>query len=406
MSTTAKLGKKIYLDHASATAIDPEVLKKMLPYFSPVYGNPSSMHTSGRRAGQALRRARADVASVINSLPSEVIFTSSGTESDNLALIGTARAYRSQGNHIVISSIEHKAVIEAAELLKKDGFYVSVVPVLHDGLVDIAQCVSLVNEKTILVSVMYANNEIGTIEPIKEIAAALKNFRGSRPFPLFHTDACQAAGALSLDVRELGVDLMTLNGAKIYGPKGTGILYKRSGVRIDPLIVGGEQEMNLRGGTENLPLIIGFAEALKKVDTKRTSESARLTILRDYFIKRLFHEVPGAILNGHPRERLPGNIHISIPHVEGESMLLMLDTYGIEVSTGSACSALDLKPSHVLLAIGQSSEFAHGSIRFSLGRETTKREIEDVMKVFPGIVENLRGISALTSCAMNIPANI
>lgn len=400
MSTSAGSDRAIYLDHASSTAIDPEVLRKMLPYFSSEYSNPSSMHKSGRKAGQALRKARADVAGILNAAPSEIIFTGSGTESDNMALIGAARAYRSQGNHIVISSIEHKAVLEAAKLLEKEGFYVSIVPVDEKGKVDVKECMKLVRETTIIVSIMLANNEIGTIEPIKEIACAIKEFRKNRPFPLLHTDACQAAGSLSLDVKELGIDLMTLNGAKIYGPKGIGILYKKTVVMIAPLIVGGEQEMNLRAGTENLPLIVGFAEALKKVEAKRKGESERLSKLRDYFIAQLLEKIPGAILNGHPTERLPNNVHISIPYVEGESMLLMLDTYGIEASTGSACSALDLKPSHVLLAIGQSSEFAHGSIRFSLGRTTTQREIDLVMEVFPRIVEELRKISALTSDAV------
>jgi cysteine desulfurase len=369
----------------------------MLPYFSSDYGNPSSMHTSGRKAGQALRKARTDVAGILNAIPSEIIFTGSGTESDNMALVGVARAYKSQGNHIVISSIEHKAVLEATKDLEYEGFEVSVVPVDEKGKVDVNECMKLVRETTIIVSIMLANNEIGTIEPVKEIASAIKEFRKQKPLPLMHTDACQAAGALSLDVKELGVDLMTLNGAKMYGPKGTGILYKKTGVQIAPLIVGGEQEMNLRAGTENLPLIIGFAEALKKVEAKRKDESERLSKLRDYFIAQLTKKIPGAILNGHPTERLPNNVHISIPNVEGESMLLMLDTYGIEASTGSACSALDLKPSHVLLAIGQSSEFAHGSIRFSLGRTTTQREIDRVLQVFSGIVEDLRKISALTS---------
>ncbi len=309
-----------------------------------------------------------------------------------------ARANLAAGDHVIISAIEHKAIIESARKLEAEGFDGTFLPVDRYGLIDVEECLGCITPRTVLVSVMYANNEIGTIEPIKELAAAIKERRAQGgAFPLLHTDACQAAGFLPLNVKELGVDLMTLNGSKIYGPKGIGALYKRRGMKMAPLIVGGEQEMNLRAGTESVPLIVGFAEALKAADGSREAESARLSALRDYFMKRLRAEIPGAIINGHPDRRLPNNVHVSIPKIEGESILLMLDERGIEASTGSACSAHDLKPSHVLLALGQSADLAHGSIRFSLGKRTTQGEVDRVMEVFPGIVEYLTSISALTA---------
>jgi len=380
--------------------MDPAVLKAMLPYYSAEYGNPSSMHSSGRRAGGVIARVRREVADILNALPGEIIFTGSGTESDDTAILGVARASRTYGDHVIISSIEHKAVLESAHALQKEGFSVSIVPVGSDGILDVKACMKLVTDKTVLISVMYANNEIGTIQPIAELGKAIRAFRGEKAFPLFHTDACQAAGALDLDVKRLGVDLMSLNGSKIYGPKGVGVLYKKFGVTIEPLIVGGEQEAHLRAGTESVPLIVGFGAALAASNTMREKESARLIVLRDYFIAGLLKKIPTAILNGHPTKRLPNNVHISIPHVEGEAILLMLDREGVEASTGSACSAYDLKPSHVLLAIGQTAEFAHGSIRFSLGRSTTKKDLDRVLEVFPPITQRLSNISALTALSL------
>ncbi|MFA6158800.1 MAG: cysteine desulfurase family protein [Candidatus Paceibacterota bacterium] len=397
MSPIVEYDKTIYLDHAATTPLDPEVLAVMMPYFDGRYGNASSMYASGRRSGQVLREARQAVAEILNALPEEIIFTGSGTEADNMAILGVARANRTAGDHIIISSIEHKAVTESAKKLEREGFSVSVLPVGRDGLVSVEACLALITSRTTLVSVMYANNEIGTIEPIRELADAVRKLRGANPFPLFHTDACQAAGALSLDVQELGVDLMSLNGSKIYGPKGVGALYKKRGVRIDPVIVGGEQEMSLRAGTESVPLIVGFAEALKRADDGREGESRRLSVLRDYLIERLRKEIPGLVVNGHLEKRLPNNVHVSIPHVEGESMLLMLDTHGIEAGTGSACSAHDLKPSHVLAAIGQDADLMHGSVRFSLGKPSTREQMDRVMEVFPEVVRYLTSISALTA---------
>lgn len=397
MSTIAESDKTVYLDYAAATPIDPEVLQTMLPYWDKRYGNASSMHESGRRAKGAIDSARAAVAEVLHCEPQEIIFTGSGTESDNAALLGAARAARARGNHVIISAIEHKAVLESAGQLKNEGFEVSILPVNARGVIDVDACLKLVTGKTVLVSVMYANNEIGTTEPIQKLSAALRALRAGSHFPYLHTDACQAAGFLTLNVDELGVDLMTLNGSKIYGPRGIGVLYKKKGVPFLPLIVGGEQESHLRAGTESVPLIVGFAAALKKAERIRGTESVRLTALRDFFIDKLLKKIPNAMLNGHPTERLPNNIHISVPYIEGESILLMLDRHRIEASTGSACSAYDLQPSHVLLALGQSAELAHGSIRFTLGRNTTKEELEYVLNILPGIVERLTRLSALTA---------
>lgn len=411
MSKNAKLDKEIdnktegvvYLDYAATTPMDPRVLDFMLPYFSSRFGNASSMYGSGRRAARAIADAKAVVARVLSCNSEEIIFTGSGTESDNFALLGVARANRAHGKHIIISAIEHKAVLEPAKQLEHEGFEVSVAPVLKSGLLDLVAFERLLRDDTLLVSVMYANNEIGTVEPIAEIAALIKEHRmparglAAKQFPLLHTDACQAAGFLSLNVRELGVDLMTLNSSKIYGPKGVGLLYKKSGVRIEPLIVGGEQEGGLRAGTESVPLIVGCTEALRLAEKERKEESARLTEMRDYFIERLRTKIPEASLNGHPTIRLPNNAHLSFPHIEGESILLMLDRVGVEASTGSACSARDLRPSHVLLALGQDAELAHGSIRFSLGRYTTREELDYTLSVLPGIVRRLNSLSALTA---------
>lgn len=397
MSNTAQSGNTVYLDYAATTPTDPRVLVHMLPYFSGSYGNASSMYESGRRAAHAIYEAKSAVARIISSAPEEIIFTGSGTESDNFALLGIARANRASGRHIIISAIEHKAVMESAKQLEREGFEVSIAPVMRDGLIDMAKFAALLRHDTILVSVMYANNEIGTIEPIADIAALIKKKRGQKQFPLLHTDACQAAGLLPLSVLALGVDLMTLNGSKIYGPKGVGLLYKKNGIRIEPLIMGGEQEGGLRAGTESVPLIVGCAEALRLAEAAREEEAARLTGLRDYFLERLREKIPEAELNGHAEKRLPNNVHFSFPHIEGESILLMLDHAGVEASTGSACSARDLRPSHVLLALGQDAELAHGSIRFSFGRYTTKEELDYCLSVLPGIVRRLNELSALTA---------
>src|SRR3989338_6178732 len=387
--------KEIYLDYAALAPIDKGVLRKMLPYFDSKYGNPSSLHKNGRRARQALEKARGKIAQMINALPEEIIFTSSGTEADNLALIGVARANRGRGNHILISAIEHKAVLEAAKFLEKEGFEIGIIPVDQYGMIDVKKFLTLVKKETILISVMYVNNEIGTIEPVQILASILKKINPNHR-PLFHVDACQATNLMPLDVNELGVDLMTINSSKIYGPIGVAVLYKKIGILLEPLMVGGEQEKNVRAGTENLPFVIGFAEALKKTVKIRKIEYQRFKKLETYFTKKLKEKIPNVLFNGHPQNKIPSTVHVSISSIEGESAILMLDNYGIRASTGSACSTFDLRPSHVLLAIGQDPDLVHGSIRFSMGRSTTKKDLNIVLRVLPKIVDKLRGISALT----------
>ncbi len=388
---------RIYLDHAAATPLDPEVLAEMLPYFGPEYGNPSSIHASGRRAARAITSARSRVAKILGAQDDEIIFTGSGTESDTLALLGAARANASRGRHIVISAIEHKAVMESARALEREGFEVTVAPVDKHGVVTTDAVVRLVRDDSVLISIMLVNNELGTVLPVAPIAAALRERRAKTGLPLLHSDACQAAGFLQLDVRALGVDLLTLNGSKVYGPRGIGVLYVKRGTRLTPLILGGAQEQGLRAGTESVPLIAGMAAALIKAETVRTAEATRLETLRSYFVSGLVSRIPGVIINGHPLAHAPHIVHITVPGIEGESMLLALDAAGIEAATGSACSATDLKPSHVLVAMGQSDSLLHGSIRFSLGRSTTKDQLDRVLSHFPPIVRKLRHASALTT---------
>ncbi len=398
--------KPVYLDYAATTPLDAEVSAAMQPYFSELYGNPSSMHASGRRAARAISGAREQMATLIGAHADEIIFTGSGTESDNLGVLGAARANRARGTHIIISAIEHKAVMAAAKELAKEGFEVTIAPVGRTGMISCDALVALVRPDTILVSVMLANNELGTVLPVAELAKKLKARRGNTS-PLLHTDACQAAGHVKIDVGALGVDLLTLNGSKVYGPKGIGVLYKRRGVQIAPVIVGGEQEQGLRAGTESVPLIMGMAAAFEKAEHLREQEAARLGALRNYFIANLRTHIPQIILNGDPEHHVPHIVHVTVPRVEGESMVLMLDEAGVEAATGSACSAKDLKPSHVLIAIGQSEDLMHGSVRFSLGRHTTEAELDYVLSVFPAIVETLTKTSALTILAYaNQPATL
>lgn len=388
--------KKIYLDYAAATPIDPRVKKAMLPYLDGNFGNPSSIHSFGREAAIVLKGAKERVASVLNALSSEIIFTGSGSESDDLAVIGIAKKYKHLGKHIIVSAIEHKAVLEAVHSLEKEGFQVSFVEVGKDGIVDSNKIRKAIQKDTILVSVMYANNEIGTIQPIEEISKIVARGRGAGTVPIFHTDACQAPGLLSLDVNKLGVDAMSLNGSKMYGPKGIGLLYLRDGVEIAPIIPGGEQERGRRAGTESVMLIVGFAAALASAEKNRVKESVRLKALRDYFIKEIKKKISGTALNGHPTKRLANNINIIFDGIEGESLVLMLDREGVAASTGSACNSSDLKPSHVLMALGVPEDMSHGSLRMTLGRQTTKADIDYVMKKLPAIVGRLRELSTIT----------
>ena len=400
--------KEVYLDHAATTYVDPRVTAEMEPYFTVEYGNPSSLYRLGRRAKEAIDGARTRIAKILHSKADEIIFTGSGTESDNLAIFGILRMNALPGEkkgHIVTSVIEHHAVLHAVEALEKEGFEITKVPVSEEGLVDAESIRKALRPDTILVSIMYANNEIGTIQPIAEIGQMIRAYRLEKikippvpgdpgaKWPYFHTDACQAAGALNLDTNVLGVDLMTLNGSKIYGPKGVGVLYAKTGIRLKPIAYGGGQEKNLRSGTENVPYIVGMAKALEIADGERGEESARLIGLRDYFIEELQKRIPKVVLNGHATKRLPNNINVSFLDVEGEAVLLYLDNEGISISTGSACTSTTLDPSHVILALGVPYEYAHGSIRFTLGRKTTKGDLDYVLDVLPRVIERLREIS-------------
>ncbi len=386
----------VYLDHAAATPLDPKAKKAMDSVFTDYFANPSSFHGAGKEVKDILEQAREKVAEVLNAHTEEIIFTSGGTESDNLAILGFARANSQHGKHIITSKTEHPAVLSAVKhLVEKEGFSATYLEVDRDGLINVDELLAAISPETILISVMLANNEIGTIAPIAEISMSLKKVRETSglQFPAFHTDACQAAGSLDLNVEKLGVDMMTINSSKIYGPKGVGALYLRRGLKIQSLQFGGHQERNLRPGTENVAGIVGFAKALELADLKRESYSKKTTVLRDYLIEGILKSIPKTRLNGHPTKRLPNNANISFLDVEGEALLLYLDAAGIYASSGSACTSQSLDPSHVILALGVPFEVAHGSIRFSLGRETRKSDIDYVLKTLPGIVEKLRLMS-------------
>ena len=370
----------IYLDHASTTAVDERVLEAMQPYFSKIYANPSSIHAAGQEAKEAVEEARKKVATILHCLPEEIIFTSGGTESINLALKGIASA-KSKG-HIITSQIEHPAVLETCKYLETKGFKVTYLPVDKFGLVSAAEVKKALRSDTILISIMYANNEIGTIEPILEIGKLVQQYK----IP-FHTDACQA-GSLELDVEKMKVDLMTLNSSKIYGPKGIGILYKKKGLLLEPLHHGGGQEGGLRSGTENVAGIVGFAKALESIQKERAKENKRIQQLRDYFIVEVLTKISDSFLNGHPTKRLPHNAHFSFAGVEAEAVVRHLSQKGIYVSSGSACSAQEIEISHVLKAI--KAPHALGGVRFSLGKNTTKEELKQVVKILKEVVGSLR----------------
>ena len=384
------VSERIYLDYAATTPLDPRVLEAMTPYLTENFGNPNSVHSLGRAARKAIDRAREKIAQLLNCQPSEIVFTSGGTESDNLALRGVAEAYRHKGNHIITTAIEHHAVLRTCRALEEKGFKVTYLPVDEHGLVEPEQVVEAVNESTILVSVMHANNEIGTVEPISEIVKAVKSHR---PDVLVHTDAVQTVGHIPVDVQALGVDLLSFSAHKFYGPKGVGGLFVRRGVKLVPQITGGGQERNRRSGTENVAGIVGMAEALELAVKEMPEELTRLKALRDELISGVLIKIPDSLLNGHPTQRLPNNANFSFHGVEGETLLVQLDMHGIAASSGSACSSGSLEPSHVLLAIGVPHELAIGSVRFTLGRFTTREHISQVLKVLPEIVERLRSLS-------------
>ena len=384
------IDKPIYFDHAATTPVDERVVQKMLPYFTQVFGNANSQHAFGRDAMGAVDEARDTIAKIINAKPNEVYFTSGGTEADNWALRGIAHAYANKGKHIIISPIEHAAMLVTAKALAKEGFEIEFMKVDSEGFIDLEHLKSIVRDDTIFVGCMLANNEVGTIEPIKEMAkiAHEKN-------AIVFTDAVQAAGVLETDVKELGVDLMSMSSHKIYGPKGIGALYVRNGVKIASILTGGHQERMKRGGTTNVPAIVGFSQAFKIANEERERNFEYVSKLRDRFIDRVISEIPFVKLNGPRTNRLPANADFSFEFVEGESILFSLDLAGIAVSSGSACSSGSLEPSHVLLALGVEEALAHGSIRFSFGKHNTIEQIDYAVEELKSNITRLRQMSPL-----------
>ncbi|MCL5040341.1 MAG: cysteine desulfurase NifS [Firmicutes bacterium] len=379
--------RKIYLDNAATTRVRPEVAEVMMTHLVEKYGNPSSVHSFGREARVAVEEARGQVAALIGAKPEEIIFTSGGTEADNLALKGVARANRSKGNHIITTRIEHHAILHTAEALEKEGLEVTYLPVDQYGLVDPEEVRRSIKASTILISVMAANNEVGTVQPIREIGVIARE-KGV----YFHTDAVQAVGNIPIDVNADHIDLLSLSGHKIYGPKGVGVLYIRRGTRIQPIVHGGAHERNKRAGTENVPGIVGLSKAAELARIELKEHMDYLKGLRDRLISGLL-SIEDVQLNGHPERRLPGNVNVSVRYVEGEAMLLSLDLKGIAASSGSACTSGSLEPSHVLLAMGIPHEVAHGSLRFSLGKFNTQEDVDYVLEVLPEIVQRLRSMS-------------
>ena len=382
--------KNVYLDYSATTPVKEEVLKEMLPYFSDMYGNPSSLYTMGLESKDAITKAREQLAALIGAAPAEIIFTGSGTEADNWALKGIAEAKASKGNHIITSRIEHHAILHSCEWLEKHGYDVTYLDVDSEGFIDIEQLKASITDKTILISIMLVNNEVGTIEPIKEIAAIAKEHG-----IIMHTDAVQGLGNVPIDVKDLGVDLMSMSGHKIYGPKGIGALYIRKGVRLPSFIHGGAQENKKRAGTENLPGIVGFGKAAELARINFDEHVKHCSSLRDYLVERILNEIPDTILNGTMDGRHPGNANITFKYIEGESILLLLNQFGISVSTGSACSSKSLEPSHVLTALGVPVEMIHGTVRFTVGDFTTREDIDYVVDSLKNIVTRLRELSPI-----------
>ena len=384
--------KRVYLDNAATTYVSGEVLNEMLPCFNAVYGNSSSLHSFGREAQNIVDRARDRVAKAINAEKSnEIYFTGSGSEANNWAIKGLARANRAKGNHIIVSSIEHDSVLEACKELEKEGFEVTYLSVDETGLVSLAELLHYIKPETILISVMSVNNEVGTIQNIKAFAKTAHE-NGI----IFHTDAVQAIGALKMDVRDMEIDAMTMSAHKIYGPKGVGALYLKNGIRIENLINGGNQERGKRGGTLNVPGIAGFGKAIEIAVRDLSVNQQKLKAIRQYFLDKVEENIPYVHLNGHPHQKIQGTVNLSFELIEGESILMLLDLEGIAVSTGSACTSGSLEPSHVLKAMGLSNELAQGSIRFSFGKSITKADIDYVVEKLTGVVEKLRAISPLT----------
>jgi cysteine desulfurase len=382
--------KRVYLDYAATTPTDPEVIKAMQPYLFEKFGNASSIHSFGQEAKKAVEDAREKLANFLGTKPEEIIFNSGGTEADNTAILGVAYALQSKGNHIVTTAIEHHAIAEPCKFLEKKGFGVSYVGVDKNGLVSPQDIKKAITPKTILVSVMHANNEIGTIQPIAEIGKITRNSG-----IYFHTDAVQTVGHIPVKVDDLNVDLLSLSGHKFYGPKGVGALYVRKGTRLEAFLHGGDQERGRRASTHNTPGIVGLGKAAELCQAKIEEEAKFQAALRDRLIKEIPKKISETYLNGHPSIRLPNNVNFSIKYIEGESILLNLDMLGIAASTGSACTSTSLEPSHVLLAIGLAHEIAHGSLRITLGRWTKKEDVDYLLENLPPIVEKLRSMSPL-----------
>jgi len=380
----------IYLDHAATTYVKPEVMEAMLPYFSKNYGNASSIYSIGRDSKRAIEEAREKVAAALGAQSKEIYFTGSGTEADNWAVKGVAYANRHKGNHIITSSIEHPAIMQTCKYLESDGFEVTYLPVDENGFVTPEQVRDAIKDNTILITIMFANNEIGTIQPIAEIGKVAREKK-----VIFHTDAVQAVGNIKINVNDMNIDLLSLSGHKFYGPKGVGALYIRKGVRIASFIHGGHQERGRRASTENVPGIVGLGKAIELATANIDEYNKKLIQLRDRTIKEIEEKIPFVKLNGDRHKRLPGNVNFSFRFIEGESLLLMLDMEGIAASSGSACTSGSLDPSHVLLAIGLPHEIAHGSLRLTFGDENTQEDVDRLMEVLPRIVQKLRDMSPL-----------
>ena len=382
--------RRVYMDNAATTALSPKVLEQMMPYLTTIYGNPSSPHSFGQEARKGVDHARDQVAKALNALPEEIIFTGCGTESDNTVLFGVAERYAKKGNHIITTNVEHHAILHTCEALEKRGVEVTYLPVDENGMVTGEQVANAITDKTILVSIMFANNEVGTIMPIAEIGKVCRE-RGV----LFHTDAVQAVGHVPIDVKAMNIDMLSLSAHKFHGPKGVGALYMKKGIRLPSYVMGGAQERNRRAGTENVAGIVGLGAAIALATQTLEESAARMTRLRDKLIAGIAQRIPEVKLNGHPTMRLPNNVNYSIKYIEGESILLMLDMNGIAASSGSACTSGSLDPSHVLLALGLSHEVAHGSVRLTLSDETTEEDIDYVLDVLPKVAERLRAMSPL-----------
>ncbi|MBR5152841.1 MAG: cysteine desulfurase NifS [Clostridia bacterium] len=384
------MNQRIYVDNAATTKVNPQVLEAMLPYLGGTYGNPSSIYAEGREAKTAVETARAQVATAIGAEPNEIYFTGSGSEADNWAIRSVARSLKEKGNHIITTAVEHHAVLHTCQSLEKEGFEVTYLPVDAYGRVSAEDVKAAIKDTTVLITVMFANNEIGTLMPISQIGAVAKEAG-----VLFHTDAVQAIGMVPIDVKTMNIDLLSLTGHKFHGPKGSGALYVRKGVKLNSFITGGAQERGRRAGTENVPGIVGLGKAIELATADIPKKAAYLTQLRDRYISKILEQVPYAQLNGHPEERLPGNANISFSFIEGEGLLLFLDMKGISASSGSACTSGSLDPSHVLLAIGRKHEEAHGSLRCSFDMENTIEDVDAIVAAVSEIVARLRAMSPL-----------